>query len=110
MQDCQWYRVKRTKTYFANKGNCGKRFRHLFINSGSSHFFNKIIFEPLSLYSKYGFISILKIRFFFSTNQQFVSDLEVINDGVGRSVKFGGDYNEILTTKEQQRQSILQIV
>ena len=49
MQSCQWYRVKRTKTSFANKGNCGKRFGHLFIISSSSHFFNKTDFEQLSL-------------------------------------------------------------
>ena len=46
----------------------------------------------------------------FQQINQFVSGLEVINDVAGRSVQFGSDYNEILTTKEPQRQSILQVV
>ena len=33
-----------------------------------------------------------------------------MNDAAGRSVQFDNDYNEILTTKEQQRQSIPQVV
>ena len=36
--------------------------------------------------------------------------MEVINDAAGRSVQFGSNYNEILTTKEPQQQSILQDV
>ena len=59
---------------------------------------------------KYGFSSILERRFFFSTNQLVCFRVESINFAAGRSVKFGSDYNEILTTKEQQRQSILQVV
>ena len=34
---------------FANKGNQGKRFGHLFITSSSSHFFSKTDFEQLLL-------------------------------------------------------------
>ena len=30
---------------FADKGNCGKRFGHLFVISSSFHFFNKTDFE-----------------------------------------------------------------
>ena len=45
----------------------------------------------------------------FQQINQIASVLEVINDADERSVKFGSDYNEILTTKEPQ-QSILQLV
>ena len=34
----------------------------------------------------------------FQHINQFVSGLEVINDAAERSVQFGSDYNEILTT------------
>ena len=48
----------------------------------------------------------------FQQISQSVSELKVINDAAGRSVKFDSDYIEILTTNEilQQRQSILQVV
>ena len=46
----------------------------------------------------------------FQQINQMVSGLKVVNDAAERSVKFGSDYNEILTTNEQQRQSILQVV
>ena len=48
-----------------------------------------------------------------SSSQQInniVSGLEVINFAAGRSVQFDSDYNEILTTHEQQPQSILVVV
>ena len=48
-----------------------------------------------------------------SSSQQInniVSGLEVTDDAAGRSVQFDSDYNEILTTNEQQRQSILLVV
>ena len=46
----------------------------------------------------------------FQQINQFVLGLKVINDAAGRSVKFGCDYNKILTTKEPQRQGVLQFV
>ena len=46
----------------------------------------------------------------FQQINQIVSDLEVTNDAAERSVQFDSDYNDILTTNEQQRQSILQVV
>ena len=47
-----------------------------------------------------------KEDFSFQQINQIVSGLEVINDAAKCSVKFGSDYNEILTTNEQQQQSI----
>ena len=46
----------------------------------------------------------------FQQINQIVSDLEVTDDAAERSVQFDSDYNDILTTNEQQRQSILQVV
>ena len=46
----------------------------------------------------------------FQQINQIVSELEVINDAAERSVQFDSDHNDILTTNEQQRQSILQVV
>ena len=46
-QVCQWYRVKRIKSIFADNGN-EKRFRapwNLFIRSSNYHFFNKTNLE-----------------------------------------------------------------
>ena len=37
---------------------------------------------------------------FFQQLNQLVSGLEVINDAAERSVKFGSDYNKILTTNK----------
>ena len=41
---------------------------------------------------------------------RIVSGLVVIADATERSVQFDNDYNEMLTTNEPQRQSILQVV
>ena len=46
----------------------------------------------------------------FQQINQIVSGSEVINNAAERSVKFDSDYNENLTTNEQQQQSILQVV
>ena len=43
---------------------------------------------------------LVKYRFSSMLNQ-IVSRLDVINDADERSVQFGSDYNEILTTNEQ---------
>ena len=40
---------------------------------------------------------------------QIISGLEIISDTAEGSVKFGREYNEILTTNKQHRQSILQV-
>ena len=46
----------------------------------------------------------------FQQINHIVSGLEFFNDAAEHSVKFGSDFNEILTTNEQQQQSKLQAV
>ena len=48
-QGCQWYVVKRIKTYFRIVENAGRGLGHLFIISSSSHFFNKTNFKQYLL-------------------------------------------------------------
>ena len=73
-------------------------------------FFDQPVIEIEPAFLKMNSVVYWKENSSFQRINQIVSGSEVINNAAERSVKFDGDYNENLTTNEQQQQSILQVV